>query len=269
MVIDNGVVVVGLIIFGCFVLLFLSVLIFVMMRSPKKWEVESEKAVSSRRGRPKKTLSVQHELPSLNESFKDDNELFKQEKKVVVKGDRERDDVMKNVNQIKFRQSKFSVQYWKDWWMDRKHLPEIVMINMELLNGFHRTFLVREREGGFKYKDKKYLFDNEMKYYNMDSKIYMYDFHENIALPIKRVIPVQTIQETVENSGISEVEYAMNPATLERFAVSKIAEGIMRGAELDDVFRFLKLMLIISVVVGGINLYLTLQSSGALGGITG
>lgn len=198
---------------------------------------------------------------------KKNNDVVAVERKVVhnVKKQEEHDyEGAVGFNSLVKNKSKMSLRYWKDWWYERKHPATTSLINMELLNGFHKLFLVKEKDEGFKYRGKKYLFDNEAKYFIIDSKLWAYDYHETFSLPIKRVIPVTNIRKTIEQSGVSEVEYATNPATLERFAVSKIAEGIMRGAELDAVFKFLKLMSVIILVVVVLHLVLFAQKSGVL-----
>jgi len=167
-------------------------------------------------------------------------------------------------NPITYKISRFSMKYWRNWWKNRKNTAIVNLINMELTNGFHKLFLVTEKEEGFRYRGKKYLFDTESKYYIIDTKMWAYDYHEKFSLPIKRIIPVTEIRKTLEASSLTEIEYATNPSTLERFAVSKIAEGIMRGAELDQVFRFLKIMVIIILVVTIIHLVLFAQKSGIL-----
>lgn len=144
--------------------------------------------------------------------------------------------------------SRWTTRYWKDWFLD-KYLPDkVVMINMELLNGFHKQFLVRERDGAFYYKKKVYVLDNEKKYYVIDSKLYAYDYHEEFTNPIQRKLPIADIKETLESSGISEIEYATSPKTLERFIISKVAEGIMRGQALDEALKQLRLLVIITTV---------------------
>jgi hypothetical protein len=139
-----------------------------------------------------------------------------------------------------------------------------VLINMELTNGFHKTFIVIENDDGFKYRGKKYIFDNESKYYNMDAKLWTYDYHENLTLPLKRKVPVGKIKTTMEQSGISEVEYMLNPSTLERFTIAKIAEGIMKGQQIEEFFKRFQLLLIITMVGCLIHLILFLIKSGML-----
>lgn len=168
----------------------------------------------------------------------------------------------KKFNFLKTKKSRFTLKYWKTWFADKYFASRTVMVNMELLNGMHDTFLVIEKEEGFHYKKKKFIFDNDAKYYNINARQWCYDYHEQFALPIKRKIPVSSIKSTLEASNISEVEYATNPSTLERFIVAKIAEGIMRGQELDEMLRRMMILLIIATIVGIGHFLLFAQKSG-------
>jgi len=153
----------------------------------------------------------------------------------------------------------------------------------------HRQFLVIENDGGFRYQNKKYIFDNESKYFVIDAKLWAFDFHEayvmpikrkvklstkktitieeDLGFPIKREIPITQIRKTLEHASISEVEYASNPSTLERFIVARIAEGIMKGQQLDEWMKQLKLFLIITMVAGIIHLILFMFKTGMLSNI--
>jgi len=135
---------------------------------------------------------------------------------------------------------------------------------MELTNGMHRTFLVVEKERSFKYKKGVYLLDDDSKYFNIDAKLWQYDFHENYCLPIKRIIPITDIKKVLESANITEVEYASNPMTLERFIVARVAEGIMKGQQLDEFMRQLRLMAVIIMVTVIVHLLLFAWKSGML-----
>ena len=63
---------------------------------------------------------------------------------------------------------------------------------------------------------------------------------------------------------ISEVEYASNPATLDRFIRAKIAEGMMRGNAIDEIMKQLKLFGIITLITVVIHLMLFMHASGML-----
>ncbi len=174
------------------------------------------------------------------------------------------DTEIKPFDAVRTGKSKLSIKYWKAHLLERMHPETTALISMELMNGFHRLFVVKEKDEGFQYRGKKYLFDNEAKYYIIDSKLWCYDYHENFTLPIKRKIPLTHIKKSLEHSNISEVEYATNPSTLERFTISKIAEGIMKGQAIDEFMKQIRLLLIIAMVTAVIHLALFMFKSGML-----
>lgn len=148
---------------------------------------------------------------------------------------------------------------------DKFFPKKTMMINMELVNGMHQQFLsIIKSDNTFRYRGKKYIVDAECKYYITDLKIWALDYHENFTLPIMRKIPVKAIKGTLKNTNMTEVEYATNPSTLEQFTISKIAEGIMKGAQIDQFFKQIKLMIIITMVAAVIHLLLFIQASGML-----
>jgi len=173
----------------------------------------------------------------------------------------EQDTKILKINYFK-RRSRTIKEKIREWYLKKYKAHDILMINMELTSGQIRTFLVTEKKDGFKYKQGKYLFDPELKYYNIDFGYWAYDFHEKISLPIKKHFPVNTIKTTLETSTITEVEYAINPQTLERFETSKIAEGIMKGQQLDDFMKKVLVLLIIIAVITLIHALMFFQKSG-------
>lgn len=130
-----------------------------------------------------------------------------------------------------------------------KNPPRRVGVRMEMNNGHHAIFGIYEISGGFTYRDKKYLFDIENKYWVIGLNMFFYDFHEDICLPIKREIPSNEVKTALEQSDISEVAYAINPATLERFERSKIAEGIMKGQSIDDRMNLLTILIALNIIL--------------------
>lgn len=162
------------------------------------------------------------------------------------------------------RKSKWSLGYWKDKWKTSRHEDKVVFINFELKNGFFRHFIVKEKEGAFNYNDKMYIFDLSCKYYNMDNKLWCYDYHEDFCLPIRRSIPIEEIKKVIYHSGITDVEYATNPALLEKFVDSKIIEAIMRGAQLDEWMKQMRVLIIITLFVASLHLIIFVFKSGML-----
>lgn len=183
--------------------------------------------------------------------------------KVIQKQEDIKDTKIKSYNPVTAAKIT-STKRWKNTLKEKFFPSRVVLINMELLNGFHKLFLVVEKDNGFRYRKKRYIFDVSSKYYIIDAKLWCYDFHEDFTIPIKRKIPITEIKKGVELSKLTEVENAVNPATIERFLKAKIAEGIMKGQQLDLVFKQLKLIGIISMLSSVILLILFLFKTGML-----
>jgi hypothetical protein len=158
----------------------------------------------------------------------------------------------------------WSIKGMKERLKVNKHPEDAILINFELNNGFHRQIIAREKGGGFKYKDKLYSLDNEMKYYNIDAKLWCYDFHEDLAIPIKRSIPIEDIKRTIEKTKITDITYATNPANLERFIQGKIIEAIMKGASLDEWMKQMRVIGIITLFIVSIFFIVFVFKSGML-----
>ena len=60
------------------------------------------------------------------------------------------------------------------------------------------------------------------------------------------------------------MEDSTNPSTLENFIVSKVAEGVMKGQQIDVFFKQIKLMLMITMVAVIIHLLLFINASGMM-----
>lgn len=146
----------------------------------------------------------------------------------------------------------------------RKNKGSALLINMELINGMHKQFLIIEKEGTFNFNNGKYIIDNDSKYYNINAGMYSIDYHERYALPIKRVIPITNIKKIIEYSPIGEVEYSSNPQVLEHFVTSKIAEGIMKGQQIDEMMRKIWIFLMVIGVLVLAHFVLYLGKSGVL-----
>ena len=189
-------------------------------------------------------------------------------KLVASKKVKKEQEIPEDTYQKKFKllktNSKLSFAFWKNWYLEKYHPGRIVLINMELTNGFHRLFVVKEKEDGFVFRGKKYVFDDDSKYYNLDTKLYTFDYHEQIALPFKRKVPVTEIKKTIESTEGIDIEYAINPSTLQRFMTAKIAEGVMKGTQLDEFMKKMQMFLIVTMVAVLVHLAIFLYASGIL-----
>jgi len=135
---------------------------------------------------------------------------------------------------------------------------------MELRNGDHSSFIIRTKAASFAYKGGEYVLDNELKYYHLDASMYALDYHQDFALPIKRIIPMNDINKAVSLSGLPKIEYSTNPSVLSKFVTSKISEGIMKGQMIDEYLKQQKLLIIITMVTVIIHFLLFVFKTGML-----
>lgn len=173
---------------------------------------------------------------------------------------------------FKFHATGF-VKNWRIKRMAKKSPDKVVLIRMEMNNGTHREFLVKDDAFGFIFNKGNYAFDLETKYYVVDSNLWAYDFHESMSISlktglkinpdflkfikdleedskksIKRKIDVNVIKETIEQSGITEVENSINPIVLERLIKSQIIQAILQGSALGRIFKIVLIMTIIILI---------------------
>jgi len=143
---------------------------------------------------------------------------------------------------------------------------DLIIINMEMDNGDKRTFSIINNEKTFVYQDRAYIIDEKLKYYNSSLKSYCLDYHRSISVPLKNNYDALSITEAV-GALDDEVITSLNPIVLKQALEAKVVRDVVSGSSLEEIFKFLKLMLIITTVVSVIHLFLFLKASGMLDSI--
>ena len=247
---------------GSIIIIVVSVKFFLLYRNKKKTpktEADLKLALKQLKVDEKK------ELVKLKESKLNVSRTVKIQKGLKPEETRELDTKLTSFSFAPKGKFKFlTLTYWKSWYKEKYFPTRVVLINMEMINGFHRTFKVVEKDGGFVFNNKQYIFDDDSKYYNMDAKLYVFDYHENICIPFRRKIPVTAIKKTIEDTDGIDIENAVNPSTLQRFMTAKIAEGVMKGTLLDEFLRKLQMFIIVIMVAVLVHLALFIYGSGML-----
>ncbi len=259
---------------GTIVIIVYGVKLFLLKRN-KKPEASAPSGTSLPSEKELKLMlkNLEEDKKKQQLEVKEQEKLKKAELKVVAnKKTKKEKEVAPDTHQIEFQLHKtyprLSWDRFKSWYLEKYHPGKIVLIHMELTNGFHKLFKVKEREDGFIFRGKKYVFDDDSKYYNIDTKLYTFDYHEQIALPFKRKIPVTQIKKAIETTEGIDIEYAINPSTLQRFMTAKIAEGVMKGTQLDEFMKKLQMFLIVTMIAVLVHLALFLYGSGILQNIS-
>lgn len=140
------------------------------------------------------------------------------------------------------------------------------LINMQLRNGMHRTFVVSTQERYFRFMKGMYIIDPEMRYYHIDSKQFALDYNQDFSLPIKREFNIENLKDDI-NVQHNQVENSTNPALLKEFLESKVAEGVMRGQRIDDFLRRFQMLILISLLFNALTFVIILFGSGILSSI--
>jgi hypothetical protein len=140
----------------------------------------------------------------------------------------------------------------------------MLMINMELVSGDHKHFRVIPVNNKFNWKKGSYIVDESLKYYDITYKMYCLDYHESICLPLKRMIDPESVKKELFKVGISDVDNAINPVSLKTFVESNIVQQMIKGADIDNLLNFLRLMIILVCIISGVHLILFVVKSGML-----
>jgi hypothetical protein len=144
---------------------------------------------------------------------------------------------------------------------------KIFLINMELRNGKHRSFLIKTKKQYFRYEGGTYIIDTNLMYDNVDSKFYCLDYHQDFCLPIQRKINYREVQDAIDASRQYEVESSTNPAVLTKILEANVGEGVAKSSQIPDFIKQMKLLLIIGTMSSIIMLLLFVFKTGMLKGV--
>ena len=149
--------------------------------------------------------------------------------------------------------------------MSKYHPLSTIKVNMELTNGEVMPFVTRIKDGGFVFDNGWYIIDEKYKYYDNNAKLYCFDYHEELCLPINKKIKLDEIKKKIYEDEDVELETAINPKSLQKFMESTVIQKLLAGAEMEDSMRKLKMFMIITMIVTIVTLLLVVNMSGLLG----
>ena len=152
---------------------------------------------------------------------------------------------------------------WKKELKDKYNPDKTFLINMQLRNGMHTRFLVVLGDKYFEYEDGRYIIDDDYKYYDVGSRIYNLDYHQDCCLPLKRKFNMREIEKAVSSSKDVDTETSINPKSLRIFMESDIIQKVIAGEEAEKHMKFVKFMLII--IAGGVTVTLAILIKLAFG----
>jgi len=166
---------------------------------------------------------------------------------------------------INKKRSFLDVRGFKYKLMSKYHPLATIKVNMELSNGEMFPFVVRLTNGGFVFDDGWYIIDEKYKFYDNNAKLWCFDFHEELCFPVDKRIKISDIKKSIYEDGDVELETAINPKSLQKFMESTVIQKLLAGAEMEDSMRKMKMYMIVTMVITGVTLLLTINASGLLG----
>jgi len=147
----------------------------------------------------------------------------------------------------RYRWIRHPIKSWKKWVWRTFEKETILLINMELNNGKHISFLRPIDSEKFSILGGTYIVDIKLAYLSLSAGCYCLDYHQSLSIPVKRVWDVHGLKTAIESSGIIDCPAAANPSNITRFLNSNIIEQIFQGASLGKL-----LMIIIIIGIAGI-----------------
>jgi len=136
------------------------------------------------------------------------------------------------------------------------------LINMQMRTGYWSTFLITTDKPDFRHLGGLYTIDETAKYYNTTCKMFCLDYHQDLPLPIKRCIDVDSIKTAIESSSMLTIDNALNPQALNRWEESSIIQKLLAGSGIDELLKQIKLIAAVGAISGVILLIMWLYQTG-------
>lgn len=178
-------------------------------------------------------------------------------------------------------------------WKKRQDLisrnpDSVVLIRMEMSNGNFREFEIPTQNNSFVFNEKRYILEEEKKYYIIERKMYAYDYCEFLSLPIRKKIQLNEetnqlisqiekdfykpqkprvssneIRELIRNSPqFSDTENSINPYLLKQFTDGEIIKQALQGAMLGKIFKVMFVIIIIIGILSLVSFFIDMYHSG-------
>jgi len=144
--------------------------------------------------------------------------------------------------------SKFSFQYWREYYKQKVKKRSLFLIIMHLRNGKYDMFTVATDVQSFSYKGGDYLIDPDMIREDIHTGLNTLYYHQDCTAPFKITFNIDELRNMLDGTD-SGVEKAINPFSLKSFIHSQVIEKVMKGQELSDDMRFIKMITVINLLV--------------------
>jgi len=158
---------------------------------------------------------------------------------------------------------KLSLDFFKHYINKEYKAKESILVLMLLRNGNFTMFTVTPKQGRFTYLKGTYITDSDQSKHEFQSGMNLYFYHQDVDMPIAIDVDIHKLKSKIE-AYAGEVSLAVNPKSLERFIMSEVIERVMKGQELSDAIKFLRMMTILNTVMLAVITLIVLKTSGVL-----
>ncbi len=143
-----------------------------------------------------------------------------------------------------------------------KKTDNAFLVDMKHRNGSRSSMIMfPENNASFVWNKRRYIIEEDKKFYDNTTRNWALHFHEDLSIPYELDIKVQKKKNEISSY---EVSTAINPDNLETYMKSSFVEKIMRGEEMDALFKKIIVIATVSAVAGVITLFLVAKMSGIL-----
>jgi len=156
---------------------------------------------------------------------------------------------------------KTSIQYWKEHFKQKTQFEKQFLVCMFLRTGKPKLMVITTNENCFLYQKAKYIIDADFIYDEQLTRFPLLFYHQDIALPFKHNFDFSELRKSLKDT-YPKVHEAINPQTLEAFIMSQVIEKVLKGQELSDEMRFIKIVVVVSGIVTFITAFLVAKMSG-------
>lgn len=157
--------------------------------------------------------------------------------------------------------SKFSLQYYKEWYKYKFMKRKLFMVIMKLRNGNFSTFSVAINGTFFTRWGGSYFVDSDLAKRDLETGFNLLFYHQDCSLPFDIDYNIDALMKGLKTQDESIVKTS-NPRLLKGFIESEVIEKVMKGAELSDQLKKVYMIAIMILVLNVVVVIMVAKSQG-------
>jgi len=168
-----------------------------------------------------------------------------------------------------FKGSVLSPRSWMRRYRMKNYKDRRVHITMLLRNGDKDQFYVFPEAEQFYYQKGVYILDSSLAKFDIAANCNSLTYHQDFSVPINKDVDVNAMKKAGSDPRFSDLDIAFNPYALEKFTESKVVEGMMKGAGLQEWMQRMFILQITLLIILIVFFLIYAQKSGMFSQIGG